>query len=160
MWVPGEHGHARRGSTGVTLRTQYLTVKQGVPPFRDVHPFQEADMSRLVRSVAVLWTILLIGCGGRSDLKPMFGREREQAVQLTVLNNRFEDAAIYAHWRGSPKRRVGLATGTTSSTFSFEWLSEVIELEVDFIAADGYMVDAIEVSPGDHLDLVILGAKD
>lgn len=146
-------------STGVTVRTRELAVKQGVPTLWDVRPFREADMSRLVCGVAVLCVVLLVGCAGRSDLGPMLGRGREQAVQLTVQNNRFEDAAIYAMWRGGPRRRVGLATGTTSSTFSFEWVSDVVQFEVDFIAADGYTVDPIEVSPGDHLDLVILGVK-
>jgi hypothetical protein len=103
---------------------------------------------------------LACGACARRDLPPMFGGGRDQPVRLTVQNNRFEDAAIYAHWRGGPKRRVGLATGSTASTtFSFEWLADVVQFEVDFIAADGYMVDPIEVSPGDHLDLVILGGK-
>ena len=117
-------------------------------------------MSRLVRGVAVLSAVLLIGCAGRRDLGPMLGRGRDRPVQLTVQNQRFEDAAIYAHWRGGPKRRVGLATGTTSSTFTFDWVADVIQLEVDFIAADGYMVEPIEVSPGDHLDLVILNGTE
>jgi hypothetical protein len=99
----------------------------------------------------------LVGCAKR-DLGPMLGRGRSQPVQLTVQNQRFEDAAIYAVWRGGVRQRVGLATGTTSSTFSFEWKADVVQFEVDFIAADGYMVDPIEVSPGDHLDLVILNA--
>jgi hypothetical protein len=89
----------------------------------------------------------------------MLGRGKPEKVRLTVQNNRFEDASIYAVWRGGPKHRLGLATGTTSSTFTFDWVSDVITLEVDFIAAEGYAVDPIEVSPGDHLDLVILGVK-
>jgi hypothetical protein len=116
-------------------------------------------MRRLFRGVAVLWVVLLVGCAGRRDLGPMLGRGNEP-VRLTVQNNRFEDAAIWAIWRGGKRQRVGLATGATATTtFSFDWVSDVVQFEVDFIAADGYMVDPIDVSPGDHLDLVILGGK-
>jgi hypothetical protein len=120
-------------------------------------------MRKTIRRTALLLALgaLTLGagaCNRNRDLGPLMGgRGRNQPVQLTVQNNRFEDAAIYAIWQGGTRHRVGLATGTTSSTFSFEWRAEVIRFEVDFIAADGYMVDPIEVSPGDHLDLVILG---
>ena len=115
-------------------------------------------MRRIVLAGLLLASLAGAGCNGRRDLPPMFGRGRNQPVQLTVQNNRFEDAAIWAIWRGGKRHRVGLATGATASTtFQFDWISDVVTFEVDFIAADGYMVDPIEVSPGDHLDLVILG---
>ena len=117
-------------------------------------------MRRLVPGVAALVLGLsLAGCH-RRDLGPMLGRGRQEAVKLTVQNNRFEDAAIYANWMGGKRHRVGLAIGgTASTTFEFPWVSDVVTFQVDFIAAEGYSVDPIEVSPGDHLDLVILGAK-
>jgi hypothetical protein len=117
-------------------------------------------MSRAVRAMVIALTVTGLGCAGRKDLGPMLGRSRsKEPVLLTVQNNRFEDAAIYAVWRGAKKSRVGLAIGTTSTTFEFPWVTDIVELQVDFIAADGYTVEPIEVSPGDHLDLVILGVK-
>lgn len=117
-------------------------------------------MTRVVRGLALaLCAAATLGCAGRRDLGPMLGG-RDQPVKLTVQNNRFEDASIYAIWRGGPKRRVGMATGTTSTTFTFDWVSDIVQLQVDFIAADGYVVDPIEVSPGDHLDLVILNGTE
>ena len=116
-------------------------------------------MTRSVRFAAIALTLMTVSCAGRRDLGPMLGR-RDEPVRLSVQNNRFEDAAIWANWRGGKRQRVGLATGATATTtFTFDWVSEVVTFEVDFIAADGYMVDPIEVWPGDHLDLVILGGK-
>jgi hypothetical protein len=115
-------------------------------------------MKRLVRGLTVVLLASAIGCHRGRDLPPMMGRGRNEPVKLTVQNQRFEDAAIYANWRGGKRQRVGLAIGTTSTTFEFPWVSEIITFDVDFIAADGYQVDAIEVNPGDHLDLVILNA--
>jgi hypothetical protein len=117
-------------------------------------------MRRAVRGLVIALAVAGMGCGARKDLGPMLGgRRSKEPVLLTVQNNRFEDAAIYALWRGAKKERIGLAIGTTSTTFEFPWVADVVELQVDFIAADGYTVDPIEVSPGDHLDLVILGVK-
>jgi hypothetical protein len=84
---------------------------------------------------------------------------REEPVRLTVQNQRFEDATIHANWQGGARKRIGMVTGMTTQTFTFDWVSDVVRLEVDFVAADGYMVDAIEVDEGDHLDLVILNIR-
>lgn len=110
---------------------------------------------------AALLCAALTGClNRRHDLAPMMGRGRQEPVRLTVQNNRFEDATIYAQWRGAKKHRIGLATGgTQSTTFEFPWVSDEVTFQVDFVAAEGYWVDPIDVLPGDHLDLVILGAK-
>ena len=112
-------------------------------------------MRRPVHLAAVLLCAGVLGCAGRSEAGSFTGRGR-QTVQLTVLNNRFEDATIHALWKGGAKRRVGVVTGMTSQTFTFEWVSEVVRFEVDFVAADDYTVEEIDVVAGDHLDLVIL----
>ena len=54
------------------------------------------------------------------------------------------------------RRRVGLATGKKSSTFTLDWVSHRIELEADFIAGETLRLGDIEVWEGDHLDVVIL----
>ena len=105
------------------------------------------------RLLFVLLCTSLVGCG------TFLGRRSDQQVLLTVQNNRFEDASIYALWRGGARKRVGTVTGMTSQTFTFEWVSDEVRLEVDFVAADGYTVDPIDVDPGDHLDLVILNIR-
>jgi hypothetical protein len=77
-------------------------------------------------------------------------------VQLTVQNNDFKDATVYAVWEGMARRRIGMVTGKTSATFTFDWVSHVMYIEADFIAGEGFTSDAIEVWEGDHLDLVIM----
>lgn len=112
-------------------------------------------MKRLV-AVALL-SASLVGCffGPRNPSSI----RREEPVRLTVQNNRFEDATIHAIWKGGLRRRVGLVTGMTTQTFTFDWVSDVIQLEVDFIAAEDYTVDPIDVDEGDHLDLVIMNIR-
>jgi hypothetical protein len=111
-------------------------------------------MRKGIHVSAALLCIAVVGCVGR--MAPSAAEREPQTVQLTVLNNRFEDATIHAVWKGGAKRRVGVVTGGTSQTFTFEWVSEVVRFEVDFVAADDYTVEPIDVAVGDHLDLVIL----
>jgi hypothetical protein len=77
-------------------------------------------------------------------------------VQLTVQNNDFKDATVYAVWEGGVRRRIGTVTGKTSATFTFDWVSHIIRVEADFVAGDGFLSDPIEVWKGDHLNLVIM----
>ena len=77
-------------------------------------------------------------------------------VQLTVQNNDFKDATVYAVWDGGTRRRIGMVTGKTSATFTFDWVSHRMHIEADFVAGEGFTSDEIEVWQGDHLDLVIM----
>lgn len=76
-------------------------------------------------------------------------------VLLTVQNNDFRDASIYAIWNGV-KKRVGSVTGMTSETFRMQWQSEDIQLEIDFVGGGGYVSERVPVTQGDHLDFVIM----
>ena len=119
-------------------------------------------MIRLMRSVALLALIAIGGCAtGVRD--PLQRRQRLEKVVLTVENDRFEDARIYAVWRGGQEHRLGTATGKTSQNFSFDWVADEVQIRVSFVAAaDGYTVDPISVAPGDHLNLKIIdtGSSD
>ena len=112
-------------------------------------------MRGLVLCVAVLVCSSTSACVGRRTAASV----ERVPVQLTVQNNRFEDATIHALWKGGAKRRVGVVTGMTSQTFTFEWVSEEVRFEVDFVAAGDYTVEPIDVQAGDHLDLVIMNTK-
>ncbi|MEQ1858042.1 MAG: hypothetical protein ABL963_16425 [Longimicrobiales bacterium] len=76
-------------------------------------------------------------------------------VLLTIQNNDFRDASVYAIWNGL-KTRVGSVTGMTSQTFRMSWRSEEVQLEVDFVSGGGYMSERVPVTQGDHLDFVIM----
>jgi len=95
--------------------------------------------------------------GGRQAVRTdPFGGTGTDEVLLTVHNNDFRDAVIYAYWNGF-KERVGTVTGTRSQTFRMTWKSEWIQLQVDFIGSSADRVsDRIDVTQGDHLDYVIL----
>lgn len=79
-------------------------------------------------------------------------------VLLTVQNNDFRDASIYAIWNGV-RRRVGSVTGMTSETFRMTWRSEEIQLAIDFVGGGGYTSERVPVTQGDHLDFVILAGR-
>ncbi len=108
------------------------------------------------RRIAVLSLALFLGCGGGLVQDPLEPVEKfGSVVQLTIHNNDFNDAVIYATWSGFGRRRVGTVTGKTSKTLTFDCESHSIRIEADFIAGRSFTTDEIEVYEGDHLDLVI-----
>ncbi len=95
------------------------------------------------------------GGGEVAQEDPFAGARGAQDVLLTVQNNDFLDANVYALWNGM-RQRVGTVTGKTSRTLRMEWRSEFLRLEVEFVGSnDGYTSELIGVSRGDHLDFVI-----
>lgn len=77
------------------------------------------------------------------------------AVLLTVRNDDYRDATIYADWNG-PKQRVGFVVGKTSETFRMEWKDFTVRFVVDFVGGGGMQSESIDVWKGDHLDFVIM----
>lgn len=95
----------------------------------------------------------IAACSSRAENVMQQGED--QTVRVTVQNNDFRDAAIYAEWNSVGRRRVGMVTGKTSETFTMQWQSEVVRFDVDFVPGSGFTSDAIDVYEGDHLDFVI-----
>ena len=113
--------------------------------------------NRVVLGVALLSASLLMGCARAPRSAPLFGAVRGSgSVTVTIQNNDFKDAVIYANWQGSTRKRVGLAVGKTSQTFTMEWQSESVQFVADFIAGGTFPFDIIQVFEGDHLDLIIM----
>jgi len=112
----------------------------------------------------VLAAALAAGCATSQTPDPATdpfdgGGAGREDVLLTVENNDFRDASIYALWNGV-RRRVGSVTGKTSETFRMEWRSEEIQLEIDFLgggSGDDYVSERVPVTQGDHLNFVIMG---
>ena len=78
-------------------------------------------------------------------------------VTVTIQNNDFKDAVIYATWKGFNRKRVGLAIGKTSQTFTIEWQSvRLLQFDADFIAGGTVPFGDMPVNEGDHLDLIIM----
>jgi hypothetical protein len=76
-------------------------------------------------------------------------------IRLTVKNDNYSDAVIHANW-GGVRERLALVTGKSSATLTFRWRRDVVWFDVAFIGNGGWETDAIQVSPGDHLDLQLL----
>ena len=112
---------------------------------------------KMICAVAVVSTTALAGCAHQQPDNPMQAiPDHESPVRLTVQNQDFYDAVIYAHWSGSTKERVGMVTGKTTQTFEMDWRAEVVQFEADFVSGGSVFFDPIDVWGGDHLDLVVM----
>ena len=80
---------------------------------------------------------------------------RDDTVLVTVTNHEFQDAVIYANWKGL-RRRVGMVVGKTTETFRVTWRTNEIQLEADFIGGGELISEPIPVWAGEHIDFVIL----
>lgn len=107
--------------------------------------------------IALVSTALLLGCASTAQDNPMRAIAGDDTpVRVTVQNQDFYDAVIYAHWSGSTKDRVGMVTGKTTQTFEMDWRAETVRFEADFVSGGSIFFDPIEVWGGDHLDLVVM----
>ncbi|MGE0160924.1 MAG: hypothetical protein AB7T31_16095 [Gemmatimonadales bacterium] len=117
---------------------------------------------RLSAVATLVLALVLGGCASsgpasQPQVDPFSARGAgSEDVLLTVQNNDFRDASIYALWNGV-RRRVGSVTGMTSETFRMEWRSEEIQLAIDFVGGGDYVSERVPVTQGDHLDFVIMG---
>jgi hypothetical protein len=113
--------------------------------------------------LVVAASLIVSGCATANEMvgagvdDPMEANDKfGSVVRMTIQNNDFKDATVYAVWDGGTRRRIGMVTGKTSATFTFDWVSHRLHVEADFVAGEGFVSDEIEVWEGDHLDLVIM----
>ena len=115
---------------------------------------------RVVFGVALSAAIFL-GCARSARLGPTFGIAAvDRSVQVTIQNDDFKDATIYANWSGNARKRLGMVTGKTSQTFTIAWHSDSVQFDVDFIAGGTISYEPIDVWEGDHLELFIMNFAD
>lgn len=116
-------------------------------------------MRGIGRSLVFLSLLLLapslVGCAGSYRDNPFEGSAGDDEVRITIQNQNFSDATIWAEWGGGSRTRLGTVTGSTTRTFSTRYRSEVIRFEVDFLGGRRYTTQSYPVNPGDHLDLRI-----
>ena len=74
--------------------------------------------------IPLMLTAVLLGSGGGQGPGSMDGSA--SVIRVTVQNDDFRDAVIYANWQGSTRRRMGMATGKASNTFSTQWQASVV----------------------------------
>lgn len=81
--------------------------------------------------------------------------ERKQ-VQIDIQNDNFSDASIWVVVRGSRQKRLGTVTGKSSASFKLNWtFTEPLRLQLDFVAGPKCTTRALQVDPGDVLQLQI-----
>ena len=113
-----------------------------------------------VRTLLIATVALASGaCAGqRSDMDPFRSGPggRELPVLLTVDNQDYRDATVWANWNGR-KHRLGMVIGKTPQTFEMSWRDYEMWLEVDFIGGGELKTGGrMAVWPGEHLDFIIM----
>lgn len=111
---------------------------------------------KVVVAAAMVAAPALNGCASSGPDNPMTLGATDDPVRITVQNNDFYDAVIYANWIGSTRNRVGMVTGKTTETFTMDWKSERVWFEADFVSGGSVPFEPVDVWGGDHLDLVIM----
>src|SRR5688572_3985998 len=77
-------------------------------------------------------------------------------VQITVENQNFKDAVVYAIWGAGPRDRLGMVTGNTTQTLRTPLRGGGdLRIEVDFIAGDDVVTQSMGVFQGDHIQVTI-----
>lgn len=113
---------------------------------------------RLANPAALrLWvlTMLLAAAGCASSARTSESRESTE-VEITVENQNFKDAVVYAIWGAGPRDRLGTVTGNTTQTFSTEAQSTgEVRVEIDFIGAGPVATESMGVFEGDDIRVVI-----
>lgn len=119
-------------------------------------------MRSLIRRFALLPVLGLIalsacatGRGGTADELDEFAEPESAELTLTVRNDNFYDATLYAVSRGGHRQRLGVVTGHHGETFTFRWPHDELRVEIQLLAAGAASSWSVPVTPGDELELVI-----
>ncbi|MCI0436166.1 MAG: hypothetical protein L0271_21365 [Gemmatimonadetes bacterium] len=90
------------------------------------------------------------------------GRQATNAyppITVSVDNQNFYDATVYLRWRGD-RRRLGVVTGNTRTTYESPWYGPDVQIEIQLLAGNRHTGDPIGVSPGDQLIVEIPANAD
>lgn len=109
----------------------------------------------LLPVVLLALSLLVQGCAGNYGNNPFQGEAGRNAIQVTVRNQNFSDASVWAIWRAGSRVRLGSVTGNSSRTFSTPWRGSVIQFEVDFLGGREYRTPTYPVNQSDHLQLTL-----
>ena len=100
--------------------------------------------------------LFLAGCASTAEQDPFGGRPAgETTVQVTIDNQAFYDATVWALWEGGSRERVGTVTALTTRTFTLNQRRDAVRFEVDLLTGPDFVGDRISVFPGDHIDLTL-----
>lgn len=134
--------------------TDYSVSRPATARVRDVRFQPPNEFARRLTPVLLgVFIILLAGCGrflGQENSVWTVDDTRDDTFSIEVRNDNFNQARIFAIWNGD-RRRLGSVGGNQSETFTLDWRTQDLRLEVDFLAGGGFVSDRIAVNPGDRL---------
>ena len=102
--------------------------------------------------------IVLLGAGvGCSNSRSPFVDQADGRINIEVVNLNFQDATVYALWRGE-RRRLGVVTIGRDGRFILPWpTSYELRFEIDLLAGINCTTRPIRADPGDVILLEIRG---
>ena len=107
--------------------------------------------SRLALLPAVL---LATACASTGTPDP-FDDAGPGSIRIEVVNLNFNDATLHA-LRGGERHRLGIVNGKGSASYTMEWrVSQPLRIEIDLLASDQCTTRAMQVDPGDIIELQI-----
>ena len=88
--------------------------------------------------------------------RPVEEGRASSEVEVTVENQNFQDAVVYAIWGAGPRDRLGMVTGNTTETFTTEVQGGgEMRIEVELIAGNDVVTESMGVFQGDDIRVVI-----
>ena len=107
--------------------------------------------------VFVCLTVFACGRSGQASDNPAQGPipNRTRDLSLTVKNQNFYDATLYAMAPGHYRQRLGFVTGNSEDTFTFRWSAIELRIEIDLLSVGSTITEPLPVDEGDELELII-----
>ncbi len=116
-----------------------------------------------MRRTLALWAVALTvsacaSAGQRVARDPFLGSSgTPAAIQIHVDNRNFSDARLYAITDGGQKRLIGTVNGKQEAAYTLPWtFPRRLRIEIDLLAGRTCSTAALDVDPGDVLELQIL----
>ena len=80
---------------------------------------------------------------------------RDQTIRVHVTNLNFMDATLWAVTTGS-RTKLGILTGKRQEVYTIPWdFSTDLRIEIDLLASGKCTTEALPVSPGEDIELII-----
>ena len=100
--------------------------------------------------------IMLAACvSSGADPSAWEGAGADQ-IRIDVLNHNFADVTVWLVVMDAQRERLGIVTGKTEESYVIPWdFSQSLRLELDLLAGPRCVTRAIDVDPGDTLQLEI-----
>jgi hypothetical protein len=108
-----------------------------------------------MKAFRLLFVGAALAASACSHNRPLVSRMAGQGndIQITVENQNFKDATVYAIWGAGNRDRLGLVVGNTTQTFTAPYKAGDFRVEVDFIAGDDIVTENMGVTRGDHIQV-------